>query len=129
MRIFVLLFLSVLSGCASLGFTPEGVCRKSGLSVGSAEYKDCVSRTYRERRAQFWQENGAAVLVGAAVGLAVNGGMAPAPSVVLPEKGAGPGHLKSQGVSQGNRYCTYGTSRGDYILTMRATELCPRTLN
>lgn len=64
-----------LSACASMSFTPEGVCRGQGLAVPSPEYTECVQRTYAERRQEWWSDpqNQAAVVGGIAVGMAVNG--------------------------------------------------------
>lgn len=82
----LLIGLTLLSACASLGFTPEGICHRAGLANGSAEYRDCVHRVYAERRAQFWGQNQDLIAAGIASGLAATGNLrsGPSPSVTPP---------------------------------------------
>lgn len=68
-KIAVLLALAAtlyLSGCSTLAFTPEGVCKKSH-SFGTPDYKECVKQTYAQRRAEFWRTDGQTLIVGTAL--------------------------------------------------------------
>lgn len=119
--IAVAITILALAGCATgVRGSPRRVCADAGYRPGSPEFTSCWHRV----RDQMFAAEAPAMAVGIAAGVAANAKPAPAaPAPVNP----GFGTLRQEYVSGLNRVCVYATARGDFTLTVSASQLCPLT--
>jgi hypothetical protein len=110
----------VLGACATgVAGSPRRICANAGYQPGTPEFTSCWQRV----RDQMFAAEAPAMALGVAAGVAAN---APPPAAQVP-LGAGSGTLARDYVSGVNRICFYNTTRGDYTLTVSASQLCPLT--